>query len=116
MENLIAQLGEIFEKVLKLKTKYLLLKSEKQNLEVQLNHLKVEVDQYKSEIVKIKKEQEGRVAEDIKTTLSTSEDSNLEPIFSKQEQLKSANIEQVKLQLDDFLEDIDQCIQVIQNK
>lgn len=116
MENLIKNLDDIFEKVQKLKSNYQKLKSEKESLEVQLSTLKVETDHYKSALEKIKKEQEELVEVDIKTTLSTSENPSKLLIRDKDEPLKNATIEQVRLQLDGFIEDIDQCIQIIQNK
>lgn len=116
MENLIKNLDEIFEKVQKLKSSYKKLKSEKENLEVQLSTLKVETDYYKSALAKIKKEQEELVEVDIKTTLSTSENPEKILIRDMDEPLKNDTIEQVRLQLDGFIEDIDQCIQIIQNK
>ena len=92
------------------------MKSDKENLEVQLSNLKVEADLYKLEINKLKKEREEIVAEDIKTTLSTSGNTDNTPGDLNSEQPKIANAEQIKMQLDGFIEDIDQCIQIIQTK
>lgn len=116
MENLITNLDDVLKMVQKLRSNYLKLKSENESLEIQLSNLKVEADHYKSQLEKIKSEQEEKVEVDTKTKLSTSENPTNHLTTNMDESSKNATIEQVKLQLEGFIEDIDQCIQIIQTK
>jgi len=81
-------------------------------LELKFSALKVEADHYK---LKLKEQIEGE-GKDIKTTLSTSDNSDSIKVNSLSFSNKNIDTEQIKLRLDEFIEDIDQCIQIIQAK
>jgi SMC interacting uncharacterized protein involved in chromosome segregation len=115
MENLIKNLDEILESVQQLKESYQHLTDENKKLEVQLSHLKVETDRYKNEISELKKELEEKAEAEINTTLSTTDKTAQEgPDVHRQHQ--NVTNERIRLQLDGFIEEIDQCIQIIQAK
>jgi hypothetical protein len=113
MQNLAENLELIIEKTKRLVNEYQLLKAENEKLEVQLSHLKVEADQYKKmaeqkiaieeeEIVEVKKESEIKV--DIADQNKAEVDEG-----------KTPDNKQLKIKLDEFIEDLDQCIQIIQS-
>lgn len=115
MKNLIKNLDEILKSVTELKTGYQFLVKNNKKLEVQLSDLKVEADQYKQEIIYLKKELEEKSEKENNSMLSQTDNSSVESIaILKQEQ--KANNNRIQLQLDEFIEDIDQCIQIIQAK
>lgn len=84
-------------------------------LEIQLSHLKVETDQYKEEILKLKKELKDKAEAENIVMLSQSGSSDKSKISASDTDQNVKNA-QIKLQLDEFIEDIDQCIQIIQSK
>jgi phage shock protein A len=110
MENLVSDLDTIITKLQLLKTDRQQLRSKNKQLEVQLNHLKVEIDQYKTKYINLKKEKEELEGKVNHSLSSKSDDSSI-----GQEQ-SAKKVESLKLQLDEFIEDIDQCIQIIQAK
>ncbi len=112
MENLFSRLESVLAKLHELKLNYQKLKAEKQDLELRFSHLKVETEQYK---LKLEERKEGE-RKDIKTTLSTSVNSDSIKVDSMSYSNKNIDAEQIKLRLDEFIEDIDQCIQIIQTK
>ena len=115
MKNLVQNLDKILEVSGEIKTKYQDLKKKNRELEVQLSDLKVEADQYKQEIIYLKKELEEKSEKENNSMLSQTDNSSVESIaILKQEQ--KANNNRIQLQLDEFIEDIDQCIQIIQAK
>ena len=115
MENMIQNLDEILKSVTDIRMKYQLLKQKNNLIETQLSDLKVEAGQYKQEIINLKKELDER-GESVKYSMlvNTDEPSVTEVESIKLEQ-KTAN-DKIKLQLDEFINDIDQCIQIIQSK
>jgi len=105
--NLNRQLDEILIEVRKLRAGYESLAAANSKYEVQLSDLKVEADQYKQENIKLKKELEAK--REVKNSkLSQSED--------KSDSSGTDDKSGMKLQLDEFIKDIDQCIQIIQAK
>ncbi len=112
MENLKVDLDEIISKLQKLKIDRRRLKAENNQLEVQLNLLKVEVDHYKTEYTNLKKEKEelvGKVNNPLSSNKGDSTDIEVNTVQQK-------SVDTLKLQLDEFIENIDQCIQIIQAK
>ena len=98
MKNLIQNLDEILKSVTELKTGYQFL-----------------VKNNKQEIIYLKKELEEKSEKENNSMLSQTDNSSVESIaILKQEQ--KANNNRIQLQLDEFIEDIDQCIQIIQAK
>lgn len=115
MKNISQNLDAILKSVISVKTKYHYLKQRNKEIEVQLSDLKVEADHYKQEIIKLKKELEEIEGKVKYSKLSIKDESSVVIVESfKQEQDK--NNAQIKLQIDEFIEDIDQCIQIIQSK
>lgn len=105
--NLNGQLEEILKEVRKLRSGYETLAAANRQYEVQLSDLKVEADQYKKENIKLKKELEEKVE---------GKNSKLSQSDVRSESSGKGDDAQIKLQLDDFIKDIDQCIQIIQAK
>ncbi|MBL0101416.1 MAG: hypothetical protein IPP49_16400 [Saprospiraceae bacterium] len=114
MENLVQNLDEILAGINKLREAYIILEEEKNKIEVHLSDLKVEADQYKQENIKLKKELGERIKGDNKTMLVKTDSSS--PDISTSGDVADAKNQQIKLQLDEFIEEIDQCIQIIQAK
>jgi hypothetical protein len=112
MENLLTRLDSVLAKLQELKLNYQQLKAEKHDLELKFSDLKVEAEQYK---LKLKEQKEGE-GKDIKTTLSTSDNSETIKVDSMSYSNRNIDAEQIKLRLDGFIEDIDQCIHIIQTK
>jgi cell shape-determining protein MreC len=113
-KNLIQSLDKILEISSKVRSKYQDLRKKNVELEVQLSDLKVEADQYKQENIKLKKELGERIKGDNKTMLVKTDSSS--PDISTSGDVADAKNQQIKLQLDEFIEEIDQCIQIIQAK
>ena len=112
MENLVSDLDTIITKLQLLKTDRQQLRSKNKQLEVQLNHLKVEIDQYKTKYINLKKEKEelvGKVNNPLSSNKGDSTDIEVNTVQQK-------SVDTLKLQLDEFIENIDQCIQIIQAK
>ncbi|MBK7633405.1 MAG: hypothetical protein IPJ13_03265 [Saprospiraceae bacterium] len=84
-------------------------------MEVQLSDLKVEADQYKNQINLLQRELENRAKEDKNSMLSITDDVSEDAvqILKQKQNIKNAEI---KKQLDMFIDDIDQCIQIVQKK
>ncbi|MFZ1750159.1 MAG: hypothetical protein WAU01_08210 [Saprospiraceae bacterium] len=116
MENLVQNLDEILLKVQLLHDGYLGILSKNENLESEINDLKVEVESYKSEILTLKKEIEKKEESVIKSTLSPTNDKSLAEAKDSLSINSEMSNDKIKLQLDEFIEDIDQCIQIIQAK
>ena len=110
MENLVKNLDEIITKLHKLKEENRRLRSENKKMEVQLSNLKVEADQYKSQYLNITNQREDKAQ--IKVSQQDIKSDNSNTIMAS----NIDDIEIVKHQLDIFIEDIDQCIQIIQAK
>ncbi len=115
MKNLIQNLDEILKSVTKLKIGYQFLVKNNKELEVQLSDLKVEADQYKQEIIYLKKEQEEKSEKENNSMLLQTDNSSVDSIAVLKQEQKNKNA-RIQLQLDEFIEDIDQCIQIIQAK
>ena len=115
MKNLIQNLDEILKSVTELKTGYQFLVKNNKELEVQLSDLKVEADQYKNQINLLQRELENRAKEDKNSMLSITDDVSEDAvqILKQKQNIKNAEI---KKQLDMFIDDIDQCIQIVQKK
>lgn len=115
MKNLIPQLDQILEISNQINIKYRALKEKNKELEVQLSDLKVEADQYINQINLLQQELENREKEVNNSKLSAIDNiSNDEIAILKQKQ--SLKNEEVKQQLDMFIDEIDQCIQIVQKK
>jgi seryl-tRNA synthetase len=115
MENMIQQLDELLNSVGKLRAKYQVLKNINHQNEVQLSTLKVEADQYKQEISKLKKELKEKEEEIQNSMLSVHNKSSVDAVETDSQEKNKQN-SLIQLQLDAFIEDIDQCIQIIQSK
>jgi len=115
MENLIQNLDVILKSVTEMKAGYQRLKKNNAQLEVQISDLKVEADKYIQEIIKLKKELDERAEVENISMLSLEDKTSAISIEALKEEQKSKNAS-IKLQLDEFIEDIDQCIQIIQAK
>ncbi len=115
MKNLVQNLDKILEVSNKIKTKYQDLKKKNQELEVQLSALKVETDQYKNQINLLQRELENSVKEEENSKLSITDDVSEDAValLKQKQNIKNAEI---KKQLDMFINDIDQCIQIVQKK
>lgn len=113
MENLTENLDEILASVHHLKEKFQHLKAKNQEMLGQINDLKVEVEQCKTENLKLKQTLEKRKERTLDST-----DSAFNMISGADQKIgkMQLNPDQIKLQLDDFIEEIDQCIQIIQTK
>lgn len=113
MQNLAENLELIIEKTKRLVNEYQLLKAENEKLEVQLSHLKVEADQYKNMALQKIVIEEEEIAEDkIESKIKVDiEDQNIAEVLDGQ----SPDSKQLKIKLDEFIEDLDQCIQIIQS-
>jgi hypothetical protein len=114
-KNLIQSLDKILEISSKVRSKYQDLMKKNVELEVQLSDLKVEADQYKNQINLLQRELENRVKEDKNSMLSITDDVSEDAvqILKQKQNIKNAEI---KKQLDMFIDDIDQCIQIVQKK
>ncbi|MBK8054741.1 MAG: hypothetical protein IPK35_16120 [Saprospiraceae bacterium] len=114
-KNLIQSLDKILEISSKVRSKYQDLRKKNVELEVQLSDLKVEADQYKNQINLLQRELENRVKEDKNSMLSITDDVSEDAvqILKQKQNIKNAEI---KKQLDMFIDDIDQCIQIVQKK
>jgi hypothetical protein len=112
---LIQSLDKILEISSKVRSKYQDLMKKNVELEVQLSDLKVEADQYKNQINLLQRELENRVKEDKNSMLSITDDVSEDAvqILKQKQNIKNAEI---KKQLDMFIDDIDQCIQIVQKK
>ncbi|MBK9735857.1 MAG: hypothetical protein IPO92_13205 [Saprospiraceae bacterium] len=116
MENiLIHKLDEVLTSVERLKEKYKLLSGQNEILTNQISILKVETEKYKQEIKKIKEASEKKDVDGVISILPKSDVPSSEEIEALKNEQKEKNA-QIKLQLDGFIEDIDQCIQIIQAK
>lgn len=115
MENLIQKLNNILEISNEFKEKYHNLKIKNKELEVQLSDLKVEADQYKFQINQLQRELEQREQEDKISMLSITNDISKEETCTKQQQ-QDLKVAAIKNHLDMFIDDIDQCIQLVQKK
>ncbi|MFZ1455974.1 MAG: hypothetical protein WAT46_08025 [Saprospiraceae bacterium] len=114
-KNLIQSLDKILEISSKVRSKYRDLRKKNVELEVQLSDLKVEADQYKNQINLLQRELENRAKEDKNSMLSITDDVSEDAvqILKQKQNIKNAEI---KKQLDMFIDDIDQCIQIVQKK
>jgi hypothetical protein len=114
-KNLIQSLDKILEISSKVRSKYQDLRKKNVELEVQLSDLKVEADQYKNQINLLQRELENRAKEDKNSMLSITDDVSEDAvqILKQKQNIKNAEI---KKQLDMFIDDIDQCIQIVQKK
>ncbi len=113
MQNLAENLELIIEKTKRLVNECQLLKAENEKLEVQLSHLKVEADQYKNMAQQKNAIEEEEIVED-KTESKIQvdiEDQNIAAVQDGQ----TPDSKQLKIKLDEFIEDLDQCIQIIQS-
>lgn len=112
---MIQSLDKILEISSKVRSKYQDLRKKNVELEVQLSDLKVEADQYKNQINLLQRELENRVKEDKNSMLSITDDVSEDAvqILKQKQNIKNAEI---KKQLDMFIDDIDQCIQIVQKK
>lgn len=112
---MIQSLDKILEISSKVRSKYQDLMKKNVELEVQLSDLKVEADQYKNQINLLQRELENRVKEDKNSMLSITDDVSEDAvqILKQKQNIKNAEI---KKQLDMFIDDIDQCIQIVQKK
>ena len=115
MKNLKQNLDEILKSVTELKTGYQVLVKNNKELEVQLSDLKVEADQYKQEIIDLKKKLEEKSEKENHSMLLQTDYSSEDSIATLKMEQKTNNA-RIQLQLDEFIEDIDQCIQIIQAK
>jgi len=116
MENMVIQgLDEILEGMQKLKDQYNRLELRNQELESEYSILKVEAEQYIQENILLKKEVEEKAIVLEKPILVPTEQSQTVDIEALKLEQKQKNA-QIKLQLDGFVEEIDQCIQIIQTK
>ena len=106
-KNLIQSLDKILEISSKVRSKYQDLRK--------LSDLKVEADQYKNQINLLQRELENRAKEDKNSMLSITDDVSEDSvqILKQKQNIKNAEI---KKQLDMFIDDIDQCIQIVQKK
>lgn len=116
MENLTHKLDFILEKTQKMQSDFKNLKSEKQKLEVQFSHLKVEADHYKKAYLHLKKEQEEANSKEVKNAISVEDDKPKTDPKLLMGDTKPLNTMQIKDQLNGLIEDINQCIQIIQAK
>ncbi len=112
---MIQSLDKILEISSKVRSKYQDLRKKNVELEVQLSDLKVEADQYKNQINLLQRELENRAKEDKNSMLSITDDVSEDAvqILKQKQNIKNAEI---KKQLDMFIDDIDQCIQIVQKK
>lgn len=115
MENLVQNLDEILAGINKLREAYIILEEEKNKIEVHLSDLKVEADQYKQEIIDLKKKLEEKSEKENHSMLLQTDYSSEDSIATLKMEQKTNNA-RIQLQLDEFIEDIDQCIQIIQAK
>jgi len=115
MKNLSQNLDEILKSVTELKTGYQVLYKNNKELEVHFSNLKVEADQYKQEILHLRKELEEMVMKENHSMLLQTDNLSQAVIEAKSTENKS-NSAKIQMQLDEFIEDIDQCIQIIQAK
>ncbi|MBL0026686.1 MAG: hypothetical protein WBP08_07410 [Saprospiraceae bacterium] len=115
MKNMIQNLNIILEKVRDVRKKYQDLKQRNQELEVRFSDLKVEADIYKLEIINLKKELEGKT-ESTKHSMLSNTNNSSDELLEKLKLEQNSKNSRLQLQLDEFIEDIDQCIQIIQSK
>lgn len=116
MENMVIQgLDDILKGMEKLKDQYHSLKLRNQELERQNSFLKVETEQYIQENIVLKKEVEEKAIELEKAKLVPAEQPLTVDIEALKDEHKQKNA-QIQLRLDGFVEEIDQCIQIIQTK
>lgn len=115
MENLIKDLDNILELSHIFKAKYQKLKDKNTILEVQLSNLKVEADQYKNQINLLQKALEESEAKDKNAMLSVTDELS-EVVITDAILADSTKNAEIKKQLDLFIDDIDECIQLVQKK
>lgn len=112
MQNLAENLEVIIEKTKRLVNEYHLLKAENVKLEVQLSHLKVEADQYKKMAEQKMAIEEEEIVED------KTESKKIVDIADQNKADQEGHTpenKQLKIKLDEFIEDLDQCIHIIQS-
>jgi len=115
MENLVRNLDEILNKLTVIRDSYQVIKAKNIELENQISILKVEADEKKSVYISLKKELEDR-EEEIKIIKSSVAvlPPKVKDVSKDPEKTETQN--GIKMQLDELIEDIDQCIQIIQSK
>lgn len=113
MQNLAENLELIIGKTKRLLDEYQLLKAENEKLEVQLSHLKVEADTYKNIT-----QQKSAIEEEEIVVDKTESKVKLDIVDQNNAVVNdviSSDSKQLKFKLDEFIEDLDQCIQIIQS-
>ncbi len=116
MENMVIQgLDDILEGMQKLKDQYNQLELRNKELESQYSILKVETEQFIKENIVLKKEIEEKTVAQEKEIFISAEQSPIVDIEALKLDQKQRNA-QIQLKLDGFVEEIDQCIQIIQTK
>ncbi|MBC7884264.1 MAG: hypothetical protein H7X99_02235 [Saprospiraceae bacterium] len=116
MENLmIHDLEDILNNVRKLKNQYHKLETKNLELENQISILKVESEKQLEHFNKIKKDLEGKREVESNSVLSKSEKSSGDRTSVEEKEQNNKNT-QIKHRLDGFIEEIDQCIQILQAK
>lgn len=111
MENWTKQLELLSEKVKNLLGAFHSLKSENDTLKSEINHLKVEIGQLRTQELNINTKQADR-----EQTVSTHSVNESDTRSGISDEMKHKNLENTRLrtQIDEIIEDLDRCIQIIQ--
>lgn len=109
MENWTEHLELLSAKVKNLLGAFHNLKSENESLKSEISHLKVEIDQLKTQELNINTKQADR--EQTVSSHSVKESVTPSGIF---QDTKNQDHTRLRTQLDEIIEDLDRCIQIIQ--
>jgi hypothetical protein len=112
VNNVVQDLESVIAGIQELKNKYQHLSLQNKELQHQISLLKVETENKNIENIKIKEELE-RIAEVRNNSVVLT---SVKPTDNVQEIADMDNNAKVKIALDGFIEEIDQCIQIIQAK
>lgn len=113
MQNILSNLDVISKKLNVLLGKYQDLKAENEQLKDIISNLKVDAENYKSNLkLNINKEEERKEEgeESLNKNTDNSKIDNTEVEINKVDEPK-----QLKIQLDEIIDDIDKCIHIIQS-
>ncbi|KXK39612.1 MAG: hypothetical protein J5I52_08290 [Saprospiraceae bacterium] len=117
MENTVKNLDIIIQKVSKLMDAYHDLKAENETMRDQISLLKVEVENYKSQIEQnnnINIATPGKVEDQKVAKQLTNQISDISEVRSASPHQGQQQPELLKMQLDEIIDELDQCIHIIQ--
>ncbi len=117
MENTVKNLDIIIQKVSKLMDAYHDLKAENETMRDQISLLKVEVENYKSQIEQnnnINIATPGKVEDQKVAKQLTNQISDISEVRSVSPHQGQQQPELLKMQLDEIIDELDQCIHIIQ--